>query len=506
MSKKKKASLSRAVLALAGATLCLLVAGTAAASGEEIRPGVLRTPDARFANLPDFPYQPNYVEIDSYRVHYVDAGPRSGEVILLLHGEPTWSYLYRKMIPVLTDAGYRTIAPDLIGFGRSDKPTEMDTHTYAFHVAAMTKFVGALGLENATFFGQDWGGLIGLRVVAENEERFARVVIGNTGLPVGQAESLEALPEDSGFVRWKKTNMAMIERGDIPTGALVSGNVGDPSIKEAYDAPFPDPSYKAGALIMPQRVPMFRDDPANEANRRAWEVFERWEKPFLTAFSDNDPVTRGGYRQFQERIPGAKGQKHTTIEGAGHFLQEEKGEELAAVIVQFMRDNPLRSGSAKGGGGGGLMADQIPVAHTPEGYWTQMPPPVLAECTEPLSANAIDMRGMWKVVESESGGEPSTAMLGGVQRIEQCGNRVVITSGGVTHDMRCDGTYENGVNDVGAPGTGGRKISVAASFEDGVHVLRPKGLDITVERELDGHQLIWRYGPSLVLRLERTSE
>jgi haloalkane dehalogenase len=305
---------------------------------DEIRPGVLRTPDSRFDNLPGYDFEPHYEMIRGYRVHYLDEGPTDGEVVLLLHGEPSWSYLYRKMIPVLTAAGYRTIVPDLIGFGRSDKPVSMDTHTYLFHVDAMTELVEQLDLRDVTFFGQDWGGLIGLRVVAENEARFARVVVGNTGLPA--PDSRES-PMSNAFMQWKATNQAMIDAGNMETGTLIANNVGDPSVKAAYDAPFPDPSYKAGALIMPQRVPVTVEYPGAVANAAAWEVFRQWEKPFLTAFSDNDPVTAGGHAAFQRRVPGARDQNHVTIEGAGHFLQEEKGEELAEVIAQFMRDNPL---------------------------------------------------------------------------------------------------------------------------------------------------------------------
>jgi len=478
------------------ALLCTLLISHSAFA-EEVRPGVLRTPDERFENLPDFEFEPHYAEINGYRVHFLDEGPANGQPILLIHGEPTWSYLYRKMIPVLTEAGHRCIVPDLIGFGRSDKPTDMDVHTYKFHVEAMAALVKQLDLRNATFFGQDWGGLIGLRVVAENEDRFARVVIGNTGLPVGRAAGLDALPKDSAFAQWKRINQAMIDRGDMPVGTLVSGNAGDPSVKAAYDAPFPEPKYKAGALIMPQRVPVFVDDPANEANEKAWEVFRQWDKPFLTAFSDGDPITRGGHTIFQQQVPGAKGQNHTTIEGAGHFLQEQKGEELARVIVKFIADNPLPKRTS------GLSADDIPIAYTQEGYWKTMPPPILEGCTEPLVEGAIDMRGMWEVVESKLNGKPSKRLIGLRQRIEQCGNRVVVTGGGVVHDMRCDGTYENGVNDIGERSLGGRRISVAAAFEDGVHVLRPKGLPVTVEREIVDGGLIWRYGPSMVLRLER---
>ncbi len=317
--------------------LILSLACPVLAASEEIKPGILRTPDARFENLPGYDFEPHYIEVGDYRVHYLDEGPADGEIVLLLHGEPTWSYLYRTMIPVLTEAGYRSIVPDLIGFGRSDKPVSMDTHTFKFHVDAMATLVKELGLNDITFFGQDWGGLIGLRVVAENESRFARVVIANTGLPIGT----EGMGDSAAFMRWKKMNQGMIDRGDIPTGSMVSGQAQNPALKAAYDAPFPDPSYKAGALIMPQRVPVNPDDPAREAQEAAWEVFHNWKKPFLTAFSDGDPISRGGEKKFQDEVPGAKGQAHTTIKGAGHFLQEAKGPELAEVIANFMAANPL---------------------------------------------------------------------------------------------------------------------------------------------------------------------
>ena len=305
---------------------------------DEIRPGVLRTPDSRFENLPGYDFEPNYLDIRGYRVHYIDEGPISGEVVLMLHGEPSWAYLYRKMIPILNKAGYRTVAPDLIGFGRSDKPISLETHTYLFHVDAMTELVEQLNLQGATFFGQDWGGLIGLRVVAENEERFARVVIGNTGLP---APTGTQSPTTPAFMRWKAMNQRMIDAGDIPTGRMIANATGDPSVQVAYDAPFPDSSYKAGALIMPQRVPVSVGYPGAVANAAAWEIFRRWEKPFLTTFSDGDPVTAGGDAIFQREVPGAKGQNHVIIKDAGHFLQEQKGEELAEVIVKFIRSNPL---------------------------------------------------------------------------------------------------------------------------------------------------------------------
>ena len=322
----------RITLGALATLVALALAG--AAVGEEIRPGVFRTPDERFQNLPGFDFAPHYVDVAGYRVHYLDEGPRDGQIVLLLHGEPTWSFLYRKMIPVLTAAGHRVIAPDLIGFGRSDKPASMDTHTYAFHVDAMSRLVEALDLRSVTFFGQDWGGLIGLRVVAENTERFARVVISNTGLPTGDGEMSEA------FMNWKRVNQGMIDRGDIPTGTMLARNTGDASVQAAYDAPFPDPRYKAGPLIMPQRVPVSLDDPAREANLAAWEVFRQWDKPFLTAFGDGDPVTGGLEAQFQADVPGAHGQKHVTVEGARHFIQESHGEQLAKIIVDFMAANP----------------------------------------------------------------------------------------------------------------------------------------------------------------------
>ena len=308
----------------------------AAVGGEEIRPGVFRTPDDRFQNLPGFAFEPHYQEIEGYRVHYLDEGPRDGEAILLIHGEPTWAYLFRKMIPVLTAAGHRVIVPDLVGFGRSDKPAEMEVHTYEFHVDVMKQLVEALDLRGVTFFGQDWGGLIGLRVVAESADRFARVVISNTALPTGEDQLSEA------FMNWKGVNQGMIDRGDIPTGMMLARNSGDPAVQAAYDAPFPDPRYKAGPLIMPQRVPVTLDDPAREANLAAWEVFKKWDKPFLTAFGDSDPVTGGQDAKFQREIPGAQDQEHLIVEGAGHFIQESHGAQLARIIVDFIAANPAQ--------------------------------------------------------------------------------------------------------------------------------------------------------------------
>ncbi len=303
-----------------------------ATNADEIRPGVLRTPDERFTNLPGYPFEPNFVDINGYRMHYVDEG--AGNPVLMLHGEPSWSYLYRKMIPPVAEAGNRVIAPDLIGFGKSDKPMDIAVHTYAMHVAAITEFITELDLNNITLVCQDWGSLIGLRVAAENPERFARIVLANGALPNGEPNMSEA------FMNWRAQAARMQEAGDMPVGRIVGRNHGEEVIA-AYDAPFPDGSYKAGPLAMPLLVPISPDDPAAAANRAAWDVLRSWEKPFLTAFSDGDPITGGGDAIFQRLVPGAQGQKHTTIEGGGHFLQEDRGEDLAEVVVQFINDNPL---------------------------------------------------------------------------------------------------------------------------------------------------------------------
>ena len=291
----------------------------------------LRTPDERFANLPGWTFAPRYVDLDGLRMHYVDEGPRDGQPVLLLHGEPSWSYLYRKMIPALVDAGLRAIAPDLIGFGRSDKPAERSDYTYQRHVDWMKGLLAKLALDGITLVCQDWGGLIGLRVAAEEEVRFRRIVAANTSLPTGE----QKLPE--AFFMWREASQMMPE---LPCGRIVaSGCVHKPSdeIVAAYDAPFPDERYKAGARQFPMLVPSSPSDPACAPNKRAWEVLARWQKPFLTAFSDGDPITRGADNFLQRTIPGAKGQAHTTIVSAGHFLQEDRGEELAQVVTDFVR-------------------------------------------------------------------------------------------------------------------------------------------------------------------------
>jgi haloalkane dehalogenase len=291
---------------------------------------ILRTPDERFNNLPNFDFAPQYVEIAGLRIHYVDEGPRMAAPVLMLHGEPSWSYLYRKMIPIITTAGHRAVAPDLAGFGRSDKPARREDYTYQFHVDVMTGLIKSLDLREITLVGQDWGGLIGLRIAAEHPDRFARIVVANTGLPTGDQ------PMTEGFLRWREYSQTV---ENFHVGGIIKGgcvNDPPPEVIAAYNAPFPDDSYKAGARHFPLLVPIGPDDPASEANRRAWEVLRRWEKPLLTAFSDGDPVTRGGERVFQKLVPGAQGQPHVTITTAGHFLQEDKGEELAQVVVDFI--------------------------------------------------------------------------------------------------------------------------------------------------------------------------
>lgn len=297
----------------------------------------LRTPDERFVDLPDYPFTPHYVDVSdqdadapggTLRVHYIDEGPADGPVVLAMHGEPSWSYLYRKMIPLLVTGGARVIAPDLVGFGKSDKPTEKSDYTYARHVAWMQEaIIDHLDLRDVTFFGQDWGGLVGLRLVADNPDRFARVVIGNTGLPTGQGA-----PSDA-FLAWQKFSQ---ESPVFPIGQILQGatntELSDAEIG-AYDAPFPDEAFKEGARIFPSLVPTSIDDPAVPANLAAWEVFKSWDKPFVCCFSDDDPVTAGGDKPFLKLVPGAQGQPHVTVEHAHHFFQEDGAPQLARIIL-----------------------------------------------------------------------------------------------------------------------------------------------------------------------------
>jgi haloalkane dehalogenase len=290
---------------------------------------IVRTPDERFADLPDFPYEPHYSQLGPVRMHYVEAG--SGDPILCLHGEPTWSFLYRKMIPQLSTVG-RVIAPDMIGFGRSDKYTDRDAYTFQMHRDALAAFLEALDLRRITLVCQDWGGLIGLRPAAEMPDRFARLVIMNTGVPTGDE------PPSEGFKRWREfaANSTDLPVGFIMRRTLVGGDNVDQRVIDAYDAPFPDVSFKAGAMQFPLLVPISPDDPASESMRNTRKVLSGWTKPALVMFSDGDPITRGGDRWFRKLIPSAKDQPEIVIQGASHFLQEDSGPEIAEHIVAFL--------------------------------------------------------------------------------------------------------------------------------------------------------------------------
>jgi haloalkane dehalogenase len=303
----------------------------------------LRTPEERFQDMPAFPWTPHYMEVPdgeggTLRIAYIDQNSHSKETVLMLHGEPSWSFLYRKMIPPVIAAGYRTVVPDLPGFGRSDKPAELSNYTYQLFVDWMQSWLEQLDLRSITLVCQDWGGLIGLRLATANQERFARIVVANTGLPTGEGAISEA------FLKWRQFS---VEAQDFDIASIVAMGCRKPlppEVASAYNAPFPDDTYKAGARIFPSLVPIAPDDPAAESNQAAWRVLESWSKPFLTAFSDGDPITKGGERIFHKRVPGAEGQPHVTIQGGGHFLQEDCGEDLARVVTAFIKNNPARPG------------------------------------------------------------------------------------------------------------------------------------------------------------------
>lgn len=289
----------------------------------------VRTPEERFHKLPNYNFEPNYLDIDGLRMHYVDEGDPAADPILMLHGEPSWSYLYRHMIPVCAAAGHRVIAPDLIGFGKSDKPTKIDDYSYQSHIDWMLAFIDKLALQNITLVCQDWGSLIGLRLAAENETRFKAIVVGNGMLPTGD-NAVPAL-----FKIWK--NFALHSPW-FPIARIIEfGSFKSLSKDErrAYDAPFPSAKYKAGARAFPRLVPVSADNPAAPANRAAWKILEQWQKPFLTTFSNGDPIMRGGDKIMQARVPGAKGLKHITLKG-GHFLQEDSGAEFARAVNELL--------------------------------------------------------------------------------------------------------------------------------------------------------------------------
>lgn len=304
----------------------------------------VETPESRFAGLQDYPFAPRFETVDpaGLRMHYVDEGPREAAPVLLLHGEPSWSYLYRSMIPPCIAAGHRVVAPDLIGFGKSSKPTRIADYSYQRHCDWLRAFLEALDLRGITLFCQDWGSLLGLRLAAEHEERFARIVVGNGFLPAGRplgGSPLRRLGNLGAFLAWR-AYARWSPRFPI-SGVLQMGTLRrlDAEERRAYDAPFPDERSKAGARAFPRLVPISPRDPAVPANQRAWAVLERWEKPFLTVFGDGDPITRGLDRMLQERIPGARGLPHRTVHG-GHFLQEDAGPELAAAIVELIARTP----------------------------------------------------------------------------------------------------------------------------------------------------------------------
>ena len=313
---------------------------------------VLRTPDERFAKLPRYPFRPNYLQVETkgmpaLRMHYVDAGPPDAPTVVLVHGQPTWSFLYREVIHVLTDAGLRVIAPDHIGFGRSDKPTEHTDYTFARHVDWLHGLITGLDLNEVTLVVQDWGGPIGLSVLVRDPDRFARVVATNTilhtcdpalagtlgwahhGVGEGRVMLQETLLDYVSFYAWSP---------DIVASFFLNAVAGPLSadVLAAYDAPFPDKSFKAGLRQLTALVPLTRNDPGAAIGRTTMAALERWQRPFLTAYSDSDPATQGWDTVFQERIPGAHGQNHTTLEGAGHFVQEQKGAELGQIVTEFI--------------------------------------------------------------------------------------------------------------------------------------------------------------------------
>ncbi len=292
---------------------------------------ILRTDEARFAGLPDYPFTPNHLDVEpGLRMHYVDEGPRGASPVLMLHGEPSWSYLYRHMIPLVASAGHRVLAPDLIGFGKSDKPASVTDYSYGRHLAWLTSWLEQLDLTNITLVCQNWGSLLGLRLAAEHRQRFSRIIVGNGMLPTGET------PVPAVFSVWK----AFATHSPwFPVGRIVQLGT-DRTLSKAelaaYEAPFPSAEFKAGARAFPKLVPTELGTPDSDANKAAWQVLERWKKPFITCFSSGDPITRGGDRHMQRRIPGAHGQPHITLRG-GHFLQEDSPEDFARIIIDALK-------------------------------------------------------------------------------------------------------------------------------------------------------------------------
>ncbi|PWI47219.1 haloalkane dehalogenase [Candidatus Heimdallarchaeota archaeon B3_Heim] len=297
---------------------------------------LIRTPEKNFDNLPGFLYEPKYVTLNGARVHYIDEG--SGDVILCLHGEPTYSYLYRKMVKPFTSAEKRVISFDFIGFGRSDKFTSLEDYTYDMHYKTLTKFVEELDLHDITLVVQDWGGLIGLPFAANNPEKIKNLVIMNTGLPSGRSKPTEA------FMQWRE----FVENNpDLPIGMVIELGLANkeniaPEILKAYEAPFPEEKYKVGARAWPLLVPISPDNPVATIMLETREKLKKWNKPALVMFSDKDPITRGADKFFRKLIPTARDNPEIVIRNAGHFLQEEKGEEIADHIINFLNSEELK--------------------------------------------------------------------------------------------------------------------------------------------------------------------
>lgn len=348
--------LKRILIGLGILVAVIVVTIVSMQSSEEWSKGeVVRTPDSQFKNLPDYDFEPNYVDVEGYRIHYVDEGPRDGQVVLLMHGQPSWSYLYRHMIPLLSDAGYRVIAPDNVGFGKSDKPTDWSDHSYQMHVDVMAGFVDALEIENATLFAQDWGGLIGLRVVEQRPDRFARIMLSNTTLPAaggvqgwlgypifrasvwmeGDVQELDFGGEDFSFTTWvayartsDKFDFSVLFQGGT-TRELSDAELA------AYAAPYPTEETMAGVRMFPTLV-------ASQLRQNQAildDFYANWDKPLITAFGTDDALMAGLDKDWQENVPGAKGQAHTLVEGGAHFIQEDKPEELVELLDQFIRAN-----------------------------------------------------------------------------------------------------------------------------------------------------------------------
>lgn len=294
---------------------------------------IIRTPESRFNNLPDYHFSSHYMEVEmGLRLHYLDEGNKKNPTVLLLHGEPTWSYLYRKMIPILSKGGFRVVVPDLIGFGKSDKPVATSSYTYQNHLDWMTTFIQSLDLQNVLLFCQDWGGLLGLRLITEMEDRFSMVIASNTILPAGQ------IPMPESFLKWREYSQ---HSQSFNIGKVINSGTVTPLSEDviaAYNAPFPSEEYKSGARIFPSLVPIDYDDAECIKNRAAWEKLKKWEKPFLTIFGDKDDIMRGAEKIFQKLVPGTQNQNHTILH-AGHFIQEDKGEELAESIIAFYQKN-----------------------------------------------------------------------------------------------------------------------------------------------------------------------